>query len=72
MFYFCHATGIVQSSWFIFTLQLLKVSSRLSTRNSQVQIVVLWLFLPRAVALLTPAREAFHLNRHEKVLVTFG
>jgi hypothetical protein len=25
-----------------------------------------------AVALLTPAREAFHLNRHEKVLVTFG
>jgi hypothetical protein len=23
------------------------------------------------VALLTPAREAFHLNRHEKVLVTF-
>jgi hypothetical protein len=118
MFYFCHATGIVQSSWFIFTLQLLKVSSRLSTRNSQVQIVVLWLFLPQpeafhlnrhekvliqhlsekdsifeslnvlmcklkavykkfssadrgAVALLTPAREAFHLNRHEKVLVTF-
>jgi hypothetical protein len=67
----------VQNSWFNVTLQLPKVSSRLSTRNFQAEIMGLWLFLPQPEAssesplssyvTFLPQPEAFHLNRHEEV-----